>query len=189
MFFVGIVPLISSSSSRRAAFGLFATICSAVCFRELEPFRAPIANLLSHVAQYVIMLNYGSALCISTGVSDNLNPLVFGLILVVVNLVVVGLALYSGAKRHAEEMKSNQWWRRDLTSQEIAVVHAVMRGRTPSQFEVATRESTDDIDSGIAMVDSSVLKVSTNSSERRRYRCLKFSSVLQLAVPWRLRRC
>ena len=153
MFFVGIVPLISSSSSRRAAFGLFATICSAVCFRELEPFRAPIANLLSHVAQYVIMLNYGAALCISTGVSDNLNPLVFGLILVVVNLVVIGLALYSGVMRHNEEMKSNQWWRRDLNTQEIAVVHAVMQGRTPSKREVSTESPLSDaMNSGIAMV-------------------------------------
>ena len=153
VFFVGIVPLISPDSSRRAAFGLFAAICSAVCFRELEPFRAPIANLLSHVAQYVIMLNYGAALCISTGVSDNLNPLVFGLILVVVNLVVIGLALYSGVMRHNEEMKSNQWWRRDLNTQEIAVVHAVMQGRTPSKREVSTESPLSDaMNSGIAMV-------------------------------------
>jgi len=163
VFFVCIVPLISPSPSRKAAFGLFAAICSAVSFRELEPFRVPIANLLSHVAQYVIMLNYGAALCISTGVSDNLDPLLFGLVLVVVNLVVVGLALYSGAKRHAEEMKSKQWWRRDLNTQEIAVVHAVMRGRTLSQCELA-RESAGAIDSGIAMVNSSNLKMSMNGS-------------------------
>jgi hypothetical protein len=105
VFFVGIVPLIPPNSSRRAAFGLFAAICSAVSFRELEPFRVPIANLLSHVAQYVIMLNYGAALCIGTGVSNNLNPLLFGLVLVVVSLIVVGLALYSGAKRYTDEMK------------------------------------------------------------------------------------
>ena len=158
VFFVGIVPLISPKSSRRAAFGLFAAICSAVSLRELEPFRVPIANLLSHVAQYVIMLNYGAALCISTGVSDNLDPLLFGLVLVVVNLVVVGLALYSGAKRHAEEMKSNQWWRRDLNTQEIAVVRAVMRGRTPSQCEITAESVSGALNSGISMVKPPHLK-------------------------------
>jgi len=163
VFFVGIVPLISSNSSRRAAFGLFAAICSAVSFRELEPFRVPIANLLSHVAQYVIILNYGAALCISTGVSDNLNPLIFGLILVIVNLVVVGLAFYSGAKRQAEEMKSNQWWRRDLNSQEIAVVHAVMQGHsTPSQCEISTQSVAGVSNSGIAMVKPLHPKKSAN---------------------------
>ena len=151
VFFVGIVPLISSILSRRAAFGLFAAICSAVCFREIEPFRRHTNNVLSHVAQYVIMLNYGAALCISTGVSDNLDPLLFGLILVVVNLVVLGLALYSGAMRHNREINSKQWWRRDLNTQEIAVVQAVMQGHTLSQCEIALDSSGVD-DSGIAMV-------------------------------------
>ena len=151
VLFVGLVPLVSSVSSRRAAFGLFAAICSAVCFREIEPFRRHTNNVLSHVAQYVIMLNYGAALCISTGVSDNLNPLVFGLILVAVNLIVVGLALYLGAMRYNKEMNSNQWWRRDLNTQEITVVHAVMQGRTARQSEIVTESAGLD-DLGIAMV-------------------------------------
>jgi len=163
VFFVGIVPLISPDSSRRAAFGLFAAICSAVSLRELEPFRVPIANLLSHVAQYVIMLNYGAALCISTGVSDNLNPLVFGLILVAVNLVVIGLSLYSGAQRHNQEMKSNKWWRRDLNTQEIAVVHAVMRGRRPSQCEITAESVSGALNSGISMVKQSQPKKSASA--------------------------
>ena len=151
VFFVGIVPLISPISSRRAAFGLFAAICSTLCFREIEPFRRHTNNVLSHVAQYVIMLNYGAALCISTGISNILDPLLFGLILVVVNLVVLGLALYSGVMRHNREMNSNQWWRRDLNTQEIAVVQEVMQGRTLSQCDIAMDSSGVD-DSGIAMV-------------------------------------
>jgi hypothetical protein len=166
VFFVGIVPLISPQSSRKAAFGMFAAISSAVCFRELEPFRRRSTNLLAHVAQYVILLNYGAALCISTGVSDNLNPLLFGVILVAVNLVVVGLGLYTGAQRHYQEESTHKRWRRELNTQEFAVVHAVMQGR-PVSRRVSSLESSLDAGlsgSGIAMVEPSDSEKSSSSA-------------------------
>ena len=51
VFLVGVLPLLSTLSSRRAALGVVVSLCSAVVYREVEPFINPTTNLLAHVAQ------------------------------------------------------------------------------------------------------------------------------------------
>jgi len=51
ILFVGVLPLLTEKSSRRAAFGVLFSIMSAICYRELEPFEQSFNNVLVHVAQ------------------------------------------------------------------------------------------------------------------------------------------
>ena len=44
--FIGFLPLVSASSSRRAAFGVLLSICSAAGYREVAPFKSEPVNLL-----------------------------------------------------------------------------------------------------------------------------------------------
>jgi hypothetical protein len=122
--FVGLIPLISTKTTHRAAVGLLLAVCSAVLFSETEPFLDPATNLLALSAQYAIFLTFGksadrgsrmitnqisgAALAISTNLSGSLDPLAFGAILVLVNLVVIGLAVGVGSHRHRSFLESER---------------------------------------------------------------------------------
>jgi hypothetical protein len=53
VMFVGALPLVSTRSARRAAFGIVCALISLVLYREAEPFTRPSNNTLSSVAQFV----------------------------------------------------------------------------------------------------------------------------------------
>jgi len=101
--FVGVLPLVSTKTSRRSAFGVFVALASIAVYRETEPFEAQHNNILIFVAQYAILLTYGSALAISTDLSKGLDDVAFGLILITVNLVVLGMALLMLYMRYTAE--------------------------------------------------------------------------------------
>jgi len=106
--FVGVLPLVSTQTSRRSAFGVFVALASVAVYRETEPFEAAHNNILIFVAQYAILLTYASALAISTDLSKGLDDLAFGLILVAVNLVVLGMALLMLHRRHVAERTTQE---------------------------------------------------------------------------------
>ena len=93
------MPLISTQASRRAAFGVFLSLLSTVGYREAEPFARRSDNLLVHISQYAILVTYAACLAIATDVSENLDPTLFGLILVLANALVLGLAVALSATR------------------------------------------------------------------------------------------
>ena len=99
--------------------------------REMEPFLLPANNLLSHLAQYSLLLTCGSALAIDTKLTESMHPLAFGLSLCAVNLVVFFAVLVLGVKR-LNETRIKQQWRRKLSMAEAAIVHQVMANPTDS---------------------------------------------------------
>jgi hypothetical protein len=54
IMFIGIVPLISSDPSTRASFGCMLAIISVAYFREEQPYRVQLTNILAHIAQVYI---------------------------------------------------------------------------------------------------------------------------------------
>ena len=123
MVFVGALPLISASARRRAAGGVLCALVSVVAYREVEPFRRRATNVLGHISQWAILLAYGGALAIEAGLMPRgMSPLLFGLILLGVNLSVICLALALGVKRHLDTFQ----WHRALTTQEFELVAAVL---------------------------------------------------------------
>jgi len=115
ILFVGVIPLISIRAARRAAFGLMLGIVSAISFRELEPFVRSATNLLAYVASYTVVLTFGAALVIDTGLNKNLNDALFGFMLVIVNLIVITLAFSLGAKRAIT--RSRGGWQNRVSAQ------------------------------------------------------------------------
>jgi hypothetical protein len=51
VFFIGVIPLLTQNSPRRAMIGVTLAMCSLAFFRELEPFKSRANNLLVYVAQ------------------------------------------------------------------------------------------------------------------------------------------
>ncbi len=64
---MGILPLLSSSTSLRATLGLVLSLCSTVYYREVEPFRNRLSNILVYAAQIMLLLTFGGALVVVTG--------------------------------------------------------------------------------------------------------------------------
>jgi len=106
--FVGVVPLVSSQTSARAAFGIFLALCSGKVFREVEPFALANNNFLAVLAQDTICLTFGAALAIDVGLSQNLDGMAFGVILVAVSTCVVALAVGLTARRSRLELKAKK---------------------------------------------------------------------------------
>ena len=126
ILFVSALPLLSAKMSRRAAIGVFFALLSAICYREVQPFARGPTNILVHCAQYAILLTFGSALAIETGLMHNFDELAFGLILLGTNLLVLLIALAMGGYRHYVDERLIWKWQRLLTTNELRIVEAVM---------------------------------------------------------------
>ncbi len=137
IFFVSILPLLSTRSSRRAAIGVFAAVCSSLVFRELEPFERPFVNTLAHVGQLMLFFTYGAALCIATDVTKKAPPALFGAVLIVANTLVLGLALAAGVRRAVVAERARRAalqrlargvdWACDFSSEKFATTFAAVR--------------------------------------------------------------
>jgi serine/threonine protein kinase len=125
LLFIGVLPLVSSSSSRRAACGVALALFFTATYREVRPFVRDATNTLAQVASYVVLLTYCGALAISTGLDKNTNPFVFGSVLLGVNLVILGVVLGFGFQKHA----AGRQWLRELTEDECELLGAMMEGR------------------------------------------------------------
>ena len=124
--FVGILPLMSQSISRRASIGVLFALLSAAFYREVEPFGRSSTNVLVHVAQYSIFLTFASALAIETDLTKGTDSFVVGLILVAANLSILMIALSFGTYRHYLDEERLWKWRRPLTDAEMDLIEQVM---------------------------------------------------------------
>jgi len=104
IFFIGIVPLLSTKAVRRSAIGFFCSLLSYIFYREVEPFQRRSTNVVAYVAQFSILMTYGAALVIETDLSHGMSDGVLGTILVFTNLAVIGLALWLGYSRYRLEV-------------------------------------------------------------------------------------
>jgi len=134
--FIGLLPLLTTNNARRAAFGVFFSLCSSVFYREVEPFARTVNNVLVHVAQLVIFMTYAAALAIETDLSKGVSDTFMGCVLVVVNLIILTLAFFMGLYRHKREQRKERerWaWKRVLSSQEAHLVDRIMGTRRSDQ--------------------------------------------------------
>ena len=133
------LPLTSVRSERRAALGMLMSLLSLASYREYAPFMNEANNILLTLAQYILLLTFGSGLAIETDVSKGLSPLMLGIILVAINVSVIFVALAMASARARREQKHVGRWRRELSTQEIAMLEAVMQGTDSGNSEAAAR--------------------------------------------------
>jgi len=129
VIFIGVLPLLTQNSPRRAAIGVVMSVCSLAFYREFEPFSRRANNLLVYVAQYTILVTFLTGWAIDSDVGKHVDPLFFGVLLLITNVVIVVLACYMGGKRLIrEEYKDRRRaeWRKMLTTQEVKLVGKVM---------------------------------------------------------------
>jgi hypothetical protein len=141
--FISVLPLVSVRSERRAATGMLFALLSLAVYRELEPFMTQTNNVLLVLAQYVLLLTFGSGLVIETELSKGLSPMLLGSLLVIINMSVLLVALGFAAARSYREHKDVGQWRRALDSQEFAMLESVMLGHgfSPNAASVTSNES------------------------------------------------
>ena len=124
IFFIGVLPLISAHSSRRAACGLLFASASAAVYREAEPFWRPSNNMLIVFAQYCIFVTFVIALAIETELVKNSSGVLLGCILLGANLAFLFLAVSVGIRASYEQ---RHWKISDpLSTQELHLVEKVM---------------------------------------------------------------
>jgi serine/threonine protein kinase len=126
ILFIGVLPLLSTASSRRAAFGVFFSLCSAVFYREINPFINGANNLLVFVAQYAILVTFAAALAIETDLSKNVDDTVLGCILVLVNGIIMAFALVMSWHRHRYSQITLEASWHVLTEREAGIVAGIM---------------------------------------------------------------
>jgi len=96
ILFVGVIPLMATSSLMRSAIGVGLSLFAMIINRELFPYVDTDTNVVAYIADIVIYLTFASALMIETGLNDGVNNLLFGLILIIVNFSVLAAGI-SGA--------------------------------------------------------------------------------------------
>jgi hypothetical protein len=106
ILFVGVLPLLSAESGRRAVLGMIMALVSLAFYRESEPFLRQSTNILASVAQYCVLGVFGAALVIDTGLDNGLDPFILGSVLLIGNLSVAGLVLSSSGQRYWQERRT-----------------------------------------------------------------------------------
>ena len=89
MLFIGCIPLLAQEDEQRCFIGTIFALLSLVAYSEASPFKVLFNNAIAKAAQYVILVTYGSAAALATGVSSAMDSIVFGLLLLAVNLSMV----------------------------------------------------------------------------------------------------
>jgi hypothetical protein len=98
--FVGVLPLMSSNSEKRAFIGALLSIFSLIYYRESEPFLQQSTNVLAYTAQYSTFFTFVAALIVENNILGGVNPFLFGLVMVAGNLLVVFVVLVASYKRY-----------------------------------------------------------------------------------------
>jgi hypothetical protein len=104
VLFIGVLPLLSARSDRRAAIGVFLAILSMALYRETQPFIRQSTNLIVYIAQYAILTTFGAALVIDVNLNSGLNDFAFGFVLCIANIVVLAMAIYFSATRYLKDI-------------------------------------------------------------------------------------
>jgi hypothetical protein len=78
VLFIGVLPLFSSPSDRRATLGVLFAVLNLAFYYETKPFLRESTNALAIIAQYAVLLTFGTALVIEVGIARGVNPLVLG---------------------------------------------------------------------------------------------------------------
>lgn len=74
VLFIGVLPLLSSKSDRRAAFGILFSIVSLAVFGELEPHQLRTNRVLARVAQYTVFVTFGcGSLPVGFSITESFN--------------------------------------------------------------------------------------------------------------------
>ena len=120
--FVGFLPLLSSDTSRRAACGVVGSLITLAISREACPFVRPSTNFLLVLAQYALLGTYATALAIDTELGKNIDPLVFGVLLAVINLLVLATVGLLGFRQYSAAGQ----YHRVLTDAEVHLLDACM---------------------------------------------------------------
>ena len=79
---------------------LVLSFVSLICYREFEPFRKKLTNVLAYIAQYTLLITIGVALAIEANLTGSRHQFRFGIALVLTNLVVLTFALCIGVSRY-----------------------------------------------------------------------------------------
>jgi hypothetical protein len=80
-------------------------VLSLAFYNETKPFLRESTNLLAVVAQYAVLMTFGTALVIEVDVARGMNPLVLGLLLSAANLAIVTLLVFVNAVRYMQQRR------------------------------------------------------------------------------------
>ena len=99
-----------------------------------------MTNLLAYIAQFTLFFTFGSALAIGTNLSRNQNPLIFGIALVVTNLVVFAFAVFTALRRYLIQKKKD-FLRLERQAQNLELAVSITAEQWAINFEDICRNT------------------------------------------------
>jgi len=147
IIFIGILPLISTVTSKRASFGCYLAIASVVYFREAEPYRHKTCNVIAHMAQVAILVTYFTAISLDLGVMYDfgLSTLGVGIFLVLCNLSLTAIFLFIGYSRFKYHKERKQNIKAKAEKMEWAVGFSAKKFRTTLKSINATSVAASEV--------------------------------------------
>jgi hypothetical protein len=106
--FVGVLPLLSASSDRRAIIGMIFAVASLAMYYEAKPFLRESTNVLAVIAQYATLTTFGTALVIEANIARGMNPFWLGCLLVAVNLAIVSFLAFLNVSRYLHQQRERR---------------------------------------------------------------------------------
>jgi hypothetical protein len=92
---ISVVPLLGTTTLLRATIGEGISFLFLLIYCGLMPYNTPSTNKLSIIACVVIFLTFSGSRVIETGVSNGIDDLLFGCILLVINLFILCVSLFA----------------------------------------------------------------------------------------------
>ena len=109
-------------------------------YREVEPFRRNMTNLLAYIAQYALLVTFGSALAIGTNLTRNQHEIVIGIALVLTNLAILVFALFIAVRRFIIYQRKDRL-RLESQAQEIEWAVSFLPKKWATTFEAISRDA------------------------------------------------
>ena len=134
VLFNSVIPVISDVSTKRAACGVFLALLSSVVYRELSPYRHWHTNMLAQVSCYTIMLTYGAALALKSDMREGISDSLFGWVILLVNVVLIGLVMALASYRHWVQTKRLYQWQHVLDDREYRIVRSILEAGKPNDM-------------------------------------------------------
>ena len=92
VFFIGVIPLMAQKDISMFFLGMIFALISSIAYNEMAPYEASSNNLIAKVAQYVILVTYGSGVALETDTGHVMNPIFFGCLILASNLFLILVA-------------------------------------------------------------------------------------------------
>lgn len=135
---VGTLPLMSTQTTKRAVLGMLLSLVSLALYREMQPFNRKSTNLVAYVAQYAVLITFGSALVLEVEIFQGLNSWALGSLLCIVNLVIITMVLRMSLVRYFSDRAFSRASKMKSANGKVEWAVGFSEGKLKTTFDAVT---------------------------------------------------